>query len=288
MNTLPGQEAIEMTWKVKFRTAHDQDTEYTSNLTVPKISNEVRMDIGEDGDLRVLVNGTIYADSLVDIYKARDYIEVRWAASATKIPGKGNVADPDFLPKDVWAIVNGFKKTTTFNIEKSGRSAKFQIIYSQLKSNNALPYYLRDVRFEQTVESAMLGKGLDVGFHGWKNNYKIRVTIPPRMSANYAWYVAHLLMTQQNRKAELHFQTMDDLEEIISEEQGKGKNGGLRKTVTVGRFFPVRFKIVHKHFEREITFEIDNLMICPLSAVLGSYLYLNRINNDYQRRIDPP
>ena len=288
MKTLPGQEAIEMVWKVKYRTAHDPNAAQTTALTVPRISNELRMDIGEDGDLRVIVDGTIFADSLADIIKARDYIEVKWSADSAHIPGRGNVANPDFFGKDVWAIVNGFKKTVTFNIEKTGRSAKFQIVYNQLKTNNAQPYYLRDIRFEQSLESNLLSKGLDAGFQMWKNNYKIKITIPPRMNANYAWYVAHLLITQQNRKQELQFLTPEARKEKAAEEQGKGKNDGLRKNETTSRYFPIRLKITHKHFQREINFEVDNVLICPLDKVLGVSCILNRVNNDYQRRFDIP
>ncbi len=288
METLPGQSAVKLTWKVKYKTANDplHQTSDTMSLTVPKISNEIRMDIGEDGDLRVLVSGTIYADSLVDIYKARDWIEIQWSADSEKIPGSGNVADPNFLGKDVWAIVNGFKKSVTFNIDKTGRSAKFQIIYSQLKTNNALPYYLRDISFEQSLESNLISKGLDAGFQMWKNNYKIKITIPPRMNANYAWYVAHVLITQQNRKCELAYETTEAREEKAAQEVGTGKNGGLKKQVTPSKFFPIRVKITHKHCRREISFEVDNVLICPLNGVLESSCILNRVNNDYQKQID--
>ena len=108
------------------------------------------------------------------------------------------------------------------------------------------------------------------------------------MNANYAWYVAHLLITQQNRKQELQFLTPEAREEKAAEESGKGKNGGLRKNETTSRYFPIRVKITHKHFQREISFEIDNILICPLDKVLGVSCILNRINNDYQRRLDIP
>lgn len=284
MSTLPGQEAIELVWKVKFRTANDNNvTGNTTSLTTPKISNEVRMDIGEDGDLRVVVDGTIYADSLADIYKARDYIEVKWTADSTRIPGKGNVADPDFFGRDIWAIVNGFKKTVTFNVDKSGRSAKFQIVYSQLKSNNAQPYYLRDIKCEQTVESNLLGKGLYAGFTGWKNNFKIKITVPPRMSPNYAWFIAHQILQQQNRRAQMKYKSVTDSDN--PPELGQGNNKGLVKDEILGSYFPLRFKVVHQHYSRSITFEIDQLLLCPITAVLGASCILNRINNDYQRRL---
>lgn len=292
MGTLPGQEAIEMVWKVKYRTTHDKDEEgNTQDLTVPKMSNEVRMDIGEDGDLRVVVDGTIYADSLADLYKARDYIEITWTAQSTKIPGKGNVADPDFLPADVWAIVNGFKKTTSFNVEKNGRSAKFQIIYSQLKSNSALPYYLRDIKFEQSIESNLLGKGLGIGFQQWKHNLKFKITVPPRMNANYAWFVAHTLIMQANRRSELKYDATTSTGAPAGggdPEVGEGKNKGLVKDEILGTYFPIRFKVHHDHFNRTVTIELDQLLTCPLTAVLNASCILTRVNNDYQSRLSNP
>jgi hypothetical protein len=44
-------------------------------------------------------------------------------------------------------------------------------------------------------------------------------------------------------------------------------------------------KIVHNHFERQLDFEIDYVIMSPIKYILAVSCIFNRVNNDYQRRL---
>src|SRR5690606_8875358 len=108
-----------------------------SALDAVDFSSELRMDIDKDGDLEIIVAGTIYAPNPRILYKARNELNIITSPLSTsfrnsdlnqtapQIPTEGQ----DYDYTDVFAQVNGFYRTTTFNVEKTGRSAKFSVTY---------------------------------------------------------------------------------------------------------------------------------------------------------------
>lgn len=293
--SLAGENSIMVTWSFSARTSADNrfEAEITAGNSQPTISSELRLDIDDDGDLIILFSGTVYADSLKDLYAARDWLRLKH--QPTEINNlyenrnnDGTIAQTEY--DDVWMQVNGFKKSATFNITKTGRSATFSIRYTQVKSNNAYPIGLRDITFEQTIESTLLETSVfqGMGFRTWKQEFAGTIKIPPRMNAVYAWYVFHLLMQQQLRHSNIKIEPKQYLDEEgnIITLQTPPVNRKIRTKDVYCRAIPMRMKIKHSHYEREVSFEVDYFLVSPLQFVLFTSSIFKRINNDYQRKID--
>lgn len=284
---LPGDEAKRLIWTVRYKTFHTDVEVSSDNPLIPKISSELRLDIDREGDLVIIVDGTIYADSLQGIYNARNWLELQYQpldANNIKVYSRGSQ-----ISEDQWSMVNGFLKEVKFNIEKNGRSARFNITYTQVKSNNALPIGIRDCEFVQTIESNLFASDFKAGkgFRSWKSSFKGKVTIPPRLNAEYAWYVFHLLVQQQMRNTLMSFDSKAwDSEENVLVENENEVDPRMTVKKKYARALPVKLKIQHNHFARELSFEMDYVIICPIKYILAVSCILNRVNNDYQRRLN--
>ena len=286
LEALAGDGTARLTMRTRYRTFHTDAGLSSENTVPPKISSELRLDIDQDGDIVIMVDGTIYADSLRALYQARNWLEIVY--QPTKVENiiqtiNGNIQD------DYFAVVNGFQKTVKFNVEKNGRSARFAIHYKQVKSNNAYPLGLRDIEFVQTLESNLFASDFKSGkgFRSWKNTFKGKITVPSRLDNAYVWYVFHLLVQQQMRNTVISFSSKD----------WDGNSGGLVDKASeassqmvvkrkYARALPTKLKITNNHYERELSFEIDYVIICPIQYVLAVSCVLNRVNNDYQRRMN--
>jgi hypothetical protein len=288
-DALAGDGAVQLSWRVRFRT-FQTDLEATSAHWVPpKISSELRLDISREGDVTINVDGTVYADSLANLYAARNWLEIVY--QPTEVSGIKVYTRGQQISEDKFAMVNGFQKTVKFNVEKNGRSARFSIVYEQVKSNNAYPLGLRDIEFIQTLESSLLSSSAfsGKGFRTWKTSFKGKITVPPRLTAEYAWYIFHLLVQQQMRNCIMSFDSkvwnsdtasLVDGSKDISETNTKTAN---RRSYA--RCMPLRMKITHNHFERQLDFEIDYVIMSPIKYILAVSCIFNRVNNDYQRRL---
>jgi len=277
--------AVMLTWTVKITTAQSSYEAYDYDLP-RKISSDFRMDIDPEGQLIFIASGTIYANTIESIMKAREDLKIGYQPlNVSDIQTRTN-ADPT---DDEWGMVNGFKKTVSFNIAKDGRSAKFQIKYSQYDSNNAHPLYLRDIEFDQEIESSFFNQNAFEGaaFQTWKVDFSGKIRIPPRFSAWYAWYVLHFLVTQQLRRTELVYNSEafeDAIEE--NEDQSNGDAGNAKKDKIRSRAIPMRLKLKHQHYKRVFKFNVDYFVVSPLTKVLHNTCLLERVNNDFYRKED--
>ena len=236
--------------------------------------------------LEIVVDGTIYGDSLAAIYAARDYLEVNYMPNSVSGISASHVSTWE---EDKWAMVNGFTKDVTFNIEKNGRSAKFTIRYKQVKSNNAYPLGIRDIEFKQKIKSSLLNTNplSGSGFMSWKNTFKGKITIPPRMTAEYAWYIFHLLVQQQLRHSTLEPDSTaknNDGKDAKNQEANKK----IKQFTTYCRAIPLELEIDHSHFARTINFQLVYLLIAPLSKIMTASCILKRVNNDFQKSLANP
>lgn len=286
---IAGNQAMQLTWSVKYRTAHT-DIESQSPYLRPKISSELRLDIGHNGDLEFNVNGTIYGNSLAEVYAARDWLDIQYQPQS--ISGISNTHISQW-EEDKWAMVNGFKKHVIFNVDNTGRAAKFQIKYTQIKSNNALPLGLTDIQFEQEIESTLLNGNALTGsaFRTWKDNFRAKITMPHRMSQHYCWYIVHALINQQLRRAEMVYASSvldpDDPTKLKDGIATVGKQSSAVSKI-VAKAFPLKIRIANKHFSRKLEFELDYLLLCPLSKIIDVSCILSRVNNDYARKVASP
>ena len=283
---IAGGNARKLTWEVTFRTAHT-DTEHTPDWLRPRISSELRLDIDHNGDLIIIVEGTIYADSLPEIYAARDWLNLHYQPAF--VSGITNGSHVSTWEEDKWAQVNGFTKKVQFNVERNGRSARFTMKYEQVKSNNAFPIGLRDVTFDQEISSNLIGGNVfsGKGFRTWKDDFNCSIMIPQRLSQHYAWFVFHNLVNQQMRRAELVFDstTFDPNDPANPNSKSETKT---TKDEVITRAIPLRLKIKNQHFGRKLKFHLGYLLLSPLSKVITTSCILDRVNNDYTKKINDP
>jgi hypothetical protein len=286
MEHMVGEGAVRLNWTLRFKTFHT-DTPIVSEPLLPKISSELRMDIDQDGDIAIFVDGTVYADSIQALYRARDVLDITIQPTKKEeitVRSRGQLLTPE-----KFAMVNGFHKTVKFNVEKNGRSARFSVVYTQVKSNNAFPLGIRNIEFTQSIESSLQGGSVysGKGFQSWKMSFKGKVTLPPRMNPEYAWYVFHLLLQQQMRNTLITFDSKvwkaDNNQLVTQELEVDGRIIAKRK---YARCLPLKLKITHSHYSRELSFEVDYVVLCPISYILAVSCILNRVNNDYQRRLN--
>ena len=288
VSSLAGSESVALSWQTQYRTTHWTQPHQSAQIP-PKISSELRLDIDPEGDIVINLSGTIYADSKAAILAARDWLDLQYQApSIDKIVANQNAN----FEEDQWAMVNGFLKDVTFNIARDGYSATFMVKYTQVKSNNAYPLGIRDIEFEQTIESALLAKSLwaGKGFRTWRNAFRGKIKIPSRLSAEYAWYIFHLLCMQTLKLTEIPLDTksldLDDEDVPLAANQQVGERLSKKRTVT--RAIPFRLKITHGHFNKSIQFELDYVLVSPLAQVLTTSGIFSRLHNDYQRRLNQP
>lgn len=321
---LPGDTKFLMSWEVKFRTSNNEDKLFTTDTGYPPdINSELRLDIDDEGDLKVIFSGTMYFPNVSQAKHGRRWIDLRiYNAKAGPTQSIQLPDDEDeneiFVKQDTYTQVNGFKKDVSYNIDKTGRAARFNVTYTQLKSNSAFPLGIPDVTFEHTLESTLLGgEGLlaTKGFYKWRNSFSGKIRIPNRMSNLYAWFIMHMLVQQKIRRAKLEIK---DTSVADAKDPGKESASWLSlvpvpTSVDIGlkikkyfsgsdagekskkpdqnqetRIIPTRMMMKHNNYRREFTFEFDFLLISPLSAVLVSSCFFDRLNNDYYNKINNP
>ena len=281
--------------KWKFTSRSPLKTFEHDALTFNRLSAELKLDIDEDGDLKIKYSGSIYANSLMNLYRARDYLDLKVIPSSFERLG---VTREDILSGNVYnyAQINGFKTKKSFNVDKTGRGATFEIDYTQIKSNSAYPYGIRDIKFEHTLESSLFAKSVwdGKGFFSWKNEFNAQIRIPHRMSTEYGWYIIHLMIQQKLRKSEFSVKNISEIVKELETEQGielppgPGGEGKYSKTSkTRIRAIPIHFRIKNSNFERKLTVDCSYIVLCPLRKVLSATCFFDRLNNDYARSIPP-
>lgn len=307
IESLPGGNSFRLIWKVKFTTSlqtgitHGYIDNSQSHLkTVPgvfDVSSELRLDIDKNGDLEIIVDGTIYATNTRLLYRAREYLNVIVYPLAGSVQTSNVVGfdpeDPDKTTikqryEDTFAQVNGFHKSVTFNVAKSGRSAKFSVKYTQIKSNSAHPLGIRDIQLEQTLESSLFGSDAfqGAGMVSWKNNFKGKIKIPHRFNSAYAWFVLWYLLAERTRKLKKFTGKIStksvakDLTDAINQVTTANKE----KTRNKIKGLATRVKLKIDVFSREFSFDIDYLVMCPLNYVMSATCFFERLNNDYYKR----
>jgi hypothetical protein len=244
----------------------------------PIISSEVRLTIDEDGDVVILVSGSMYSSRQLNVSDGilrdgREYLIVEVE--------RGLFGQVEYQLNDQYeygsfkggTIVNGFERHIEYNIDKTGLMAKFTLKYKTIKSNNALPLGIRDIEFNQTIKSDLLGKDPmnGSGFQTWRQSFFCKIKLPPRMSATYAWFIMHALLLQQLRKSTF----------IFSAKEVKDGIGKVESANTLCRALPLSIKIMHRHYNREVTFNMEYLLISPINMILNTSCIFNRINIDY-------
>ncbi len=314
IETLPGGNDFRLIWKVKYTLSMQDTIDFSGFDEVPQphvglseaalalidVSSELRLDIDKNGDLEINVSGTLYAPNPNLLYKARAYLNIivyplqQTVQTSEVVPY--NPTDPDSLTteekyRDVFAQVNGFEKTVTFNVERNGRSAKFTVKYTQIKSNSAYPLGIRDIEFDHSLESSLFGDTMQgAGMVSWKNTFSGKIKIPHRFHAAYAWFVLWYLIAERTRKLK-RFTKGQDATKAISDLQSKmneaatGEEDTSRNKISA---LCTKVKLKHSIYSREFNFDIDYLVLCPLNYVFSATCFFERLNNDYIRRYNMP
>ena len=274
-----GSKAVMITWEVKVETV--PNNEAINQYGITNLSSELRLSIDKDGDLQIIVAGTLYAQTSRDLHRGRELINLVYSPVRA---GVFVVTDLEDLVEGNFSVFQGFTKEIDYNIEKSGRSAKFSITYSQVKSDSAFPYLLRNIQFDQEVASTLMpskdGKG---GFQQWNMSFRGKITLPPRLNAIYAWYVMHLLVQQRLRRAKLKFKLPQSAKINDNGEAGKEKPTD-KDTLAI----PVAIRMKHSVYERKLEFNLTYMVLTDLSKLATGTCFFDRLNNDYQRKIDNP
>lgn len=299
---LAGGNDFKLVWKVKFSTSLQSTENYGNALQAwndVDVSSELRLDIDNEGDLEIIVAGTIYAPNPRALYAARDQLHILTAPMSRQFKGTTlqeiapQTVEVDDLEKyqDLFAQVNGFEKKVTFNVEKSGRSAKFSITYSQIKSNSAYPLGIRDIDFEHEISSSLFGENVmeGSGFTSWKSVFSGKMKIPHRFNANYAWFVIFHLIAEKTRKLK-KFSKGASVSEAAAEMRkifNEKSYGGMNTNETLSKItgIPTFIRLKHRHFKREVEFTIEYLVVCPLQHVFEATCLFERVNNDYYTRM---
>lgn len=317
VETLPGGNDFRLIWKVKYELSmQDKFAQSTftstdlsasaigldaSALALIDVSSELRLDIDKHGDLEIIVAGTLYAPNPHLLYKARGYLDIityplqsdfkqfqNQSFNPLKIPAPASNKE---AYRDVFAQVNGFEKSVTFNVERNGRSAKFTIKYTQIKSNSAFPLGIRDIEFNHTLESSLFGDAMQgAGMVSWKNSFSGKIKIPARFHASYAWFVVWYLIAERTRKLK-RFTSAKDASKALSSLQSQvnldttGQPDTSRNKISA---ICTRVKLKHSVYSREFGFDIDYLVLCPLNYVFSATCFFERLNNDYSRRYSMP
>jgi hypothetical protein len=246
----------------------------TENGTgVPLISSEIRLTIDEDGDVAILVSGTVYSRNQDALKVSRQFLIVEIDKKVFGDVDYQLNPEYDMASFQGSTIVNGFERHIEYNIDKTGLMAKFTLKYKTIKSNNALPLGIRDIEFDQTIKSDLFGKDplSGSGFQTWRQSFFCKIKLPPRMSASYAWFIMHGLLLQQLRKSSY----------IYSRKEVDDGVGQTESANSLCRALPLSIKIKHRHYAREVTFNMEYLLISPINVILNSSCILNRINIDY-------
>lgn len=301
---LAGGNDFQLTWKVKYSVSLQSRFNYASggDDQLFDFSSELRLDIDKDGDLEIIVAGTVYAPNPRALYAARNKLHIITAPKSTRFsvrqlqenapqiptPPLQEGDDPDSVYVDLFAQLNGFYKKTTFNVEKSGRSAKFSVTYTQVKSNSAMPLGVRDIEFSHEISSSLFGEDVfqGAGFTSWKSTFNGKIKIPHRFHAAYAWHVIFFILAEKTRKLKKFNYagnvktTAERLQSEFGYHQDPSGNGMFSKIKGI----PTFIRLKHNVFKREVDFTIDYLVVCPLQFVMSATCLFERTNNDYYQR----
>jgi hypothetical protein len=301
MVPMAGGNDFQLVWKVKFSVSTQSGANYGIVNDTPRvdISSELRLDIDSDGDLQIIVAGTMYAANPYQLYKARDYLNISIEPKAARFRTTEIIDVAPQIPVDtsdeytsLFAQVNGFYRETVFNIEKSGRSAKFMITYKQVKSNSALPLGIKTIEFDHEVSSSLFGTNIfeGMGFTSWKSAFSGKMKVPHRFNANYVWFVIFYIIAQKTRKLG-KFTAVDkppvasELTQMFNDE--KGTVSPVKAMASI-KGLPTFLRLKHRHFSREVDFTVEYLVLAPLQYVISATCLFERINNDYYKRFLMP
>lgn len=295
---MAGSNTVMLTYRFKTVTAASDFGDDSAYYYPPKIASELRLDIDKDGDLMIIYDGTVFANTVSQIYEARDWLQLQYRpVNTTGISATGPSSS---IPPDVYSQLNGFFREFSYNIEKNGLSAKFSFRYTQVKSNSAFPLGIRDLEFDQEIESSLLSGDVFSGaaFKSWKTTFSGRIRVPHRMPVLYAWYLIHLMITQRMRRTAITLKGFSSLEDTLSATEKQDEEIRSASAIDTGpdskppnddqptRAYPIAIKLKNKVFSREISFDIQFVVVSPLAKILTTTCLFDRMNNEYHRALN--
>lgn len=287
---LPGGNDFRMVWKVKYSISGKEYYAIYAGFNYD-ISSELRIDVDEEGDLQIVVAGTIYAATPKDLYAGRNQVFVDILAKDVKrlVPDDDNEGSKWV---DKWTQKNGFNIKSSFNIEKNGRTAKFSITYTHVKSNSAYPLGIRRIDFKHTLQSSLFGEQMQGGgMVTWLNSFNGKIRIPHRFNAGYGWYVLWYLIAERTRKLKsfaITKKSKNPVADAITSEINKKATTDETEARSAIKAICTKVKLTHDVFNRELAFDLDYLVVCPLNYVFSATCFFERLNNDYYRRYSMP
>lgn len=169
--------AIYVSWKVVFRISNCL---VPLNKNVVQFNSELDFDVDDDGDLNFTLRVT---------YQQRDPIVGVGQLSAlvnALIRFNGN------------NIFHGMRRRKRVSFSRDRRIVKLEVQFKDIKSDNALYPFTRDIECTDELSSSLFPNGANPGgFQLWERKLSATITLPQRVHKSYAYLVYLYIITER-------------------------------------------------------------------------------------------
>jgi len=256
-------EAITVEWRVMFRISHcPLDQADIKNLL--QYNCEFDIDADHDGDIVVMLRTTIQ----------------------TKTPNTDlSVFTPlvNALVRNPGKSFKGFKRKKRVSLSRDMRIVHIQIVYTEIKSDNAFFERTNDIEATDTIESNLLAKDgiTSAGFYTWARNISATITLPKGMHKSFAWIIFKKLVKERLKNLTSQLKNAAKVGGKQPEAQKDLPVNAINEKVNPSWYLLTNLKITNPIYSRTMKFEMQFQFATDLLTLFSKSKIADRVNTSY-------
>jgi hypothetical protein len=252
---IASNDAIYLSWKVMFRIAR---CVVPWNKNVVQFNSELDFDTDDDGDVTFTMRITY--QQRTPITNTRELTQI--ANALIRTPN---------------ASFHGMRRRKRISYSRDRRVAKIEVQYKDIKSDNALFPFTRDIECTDEISSSLLpsSESMMGGFQLWERRIAATITLPQRLQKAYAYLVFLNILAER-------FKGMNVLGGNIKNAlQGNIDNNQKADNVRRNWYLLMRVKITNPIYTRTMKFDYGFVLCQDLASIMTRSNILNKVHTSY-------
>lgn len=166
----------------------------------------------------------------------------------------------------------GMKKKVRTSISKDGRIYRIRVVYTEHESDSAFHPYTKNITFDDTLESSIMGGKKGEGFYKWTRTTDCTIKLPPRVHKAWAWYVYKRILQERFKNLKILDKTIGANVFTKADEQP------VDALDTKPWYIPLRIRITNSLYDRTLKLYGTYMVVCSLSEIISCSKILDPVD----------
>lgn len=244
-------QGISIQWEVTFGIAHCSP--YFVRQLV-QFNSELGVDVDDEGNVSFRVSAT---------YQAKDPISNIHNLTAFS----------DNLIRTATKVFQGMKRQKRTSFSRDRRTVHIEVKYSEIPSDSPFHPYVRNIELEDEMSSSLLEDNMlqGSGFYTWDRSISGSITLSPRTTKIWAWYVFQSIL-QERLKGMGLLTKIPAFGALAQPPNQKGVEGNenppAKAATTKAWYLLTHIKFLNRPYTRTMDFAVQYLVCCSLKNIL--------------------